>query len=69
VLALEAGCTDVMLAWEGPDHVGEATDDSSVRRIELGEVLDETARMLDGRSPATQARVQLLLAAEALLAL
>jgi len=69
VFALEEGVSDVMLAWEAPSDVGEATADPSVRRVPLQEVLDETARMLDGTSPATQARVQLLLTAERLLAL
>ncbi len=69
VFALEDGCTDTMLAWEAPSSVGDATADSSVRRIALGEVLEETGRMLDATSPATQARVRLLLQAEALLAL
>ncbi len=69
VFALEDGVTDAMLAWEAPSDVGMATGDPSVRRIPLQEVLDETARMLDGSSPATKARVQLLLTAERLLAL
>jgi 6-phosphofructokinase 1 len=69
VFAIEDGVTDVMLAWEAPASVGEATADPSVRRIPLQEVLDETARMLDGTSAATRARVELLLTAERLLAL
>ena len=69
VFALEGGTTDVMLAWEAPREVGSATADPSVRQIGLGDVLDETHRMLSGQSPATQARVQLLLTAERLLAL
>lgn len=69
VFALEEGVTDVMLAWEAPSEVGQGTQDPSVRRIPLQDVLDETARMLDGTSPATRARVELLLTAERLLAL
>lgn len=69
VFALEQGLTDVMLAWEAPESVGRATADPSVRAVPLEEVLEETARMLDGRSPAMQARLALLLRAQPLLAL
>jgi 6-phosphofructokinase 1 len=69
VFALEAGITDVMLGWEAPDSVGIATRDPSVRAIPLAEMLAETQRMLDGTSPAMQARVALVLQAQALLAL
>ncbi|MEZ4319115.1 MAG: 6-phosphofructokinase [Myxococcota bacterium] len=69
VLGLEAGAHDAMLAWEGPDDVGSATRDPSVRVVPLQDVLDETARMLDGTSRSTQARVALLQAYGALLAL
>ena len=69
VFALEEGATDQMLAWEAPSSVGTPTADPSVRRIPLAEMLAETARMLDGTSPSTRARVELLLTAEQLLAL
>lgn len=67
--ALEAGLSDVMLAWEAPDDVGMATADPSVRAIPLAEMLEETQRMLDGTSPAMRGRVALVLQAQPLLAL
>jgi 6-phosphofructokinase 1 len=67
VTALGRGRTDVMMAWEG--RAGDPTDDPSVRAVALSDVLDETARMLDGTSEPTRRRIAMLARAEALLAL
>ncbi len=67
--ALRAGQTDRMLAWDAPRTAGEATPDSQVRSISLADVLDETAKLLDGRSDVTKRRIALLEAVEGLLAL
>ncbi len=63
------GGHDEMLAWDAPLDVGEPTRDSQIRRVGLGEMLDETAALLDGRSEMTQRRVAWLEAVEGLLAL
>jgi 6-phosphofructokinase len=60
VMALEAGRTDTMLAWEPPFQVGEETMDPSVRSVPIGEVLAETARLLDGTSALIRRRLELL---------
>lgn len=60
VMALEKGAHDVMLAWEPPAGVGAPTRDPSVVAIPLADVLEETARMLDGTSAMTAGRVALL---------
>ena len=67
ILALEAGLTDVMLGWEPPFGVGRETVDPSVRMIELKDVLEETARLLDGTSPVIKRRIEMLKAVEAAL--
>lgn len=67
--ALMAGQSRRMLAWDAPKDVGEATADSQVRSVDLAEVLSETERLLDGRSPVTKRRIALLEAVEGLLAL
>jgi 6-phosphofructokinase 1 len=69
VSALEQGAHDAMLAWEPPGGFGAVTEDPSVRRVPLAEVLAETERLLDGSSPVTRARIALLSRAEGLLAL
>jgi 6-phosphofructokinase 1 len=68
-LAVEDGATDVMVGWEVPAEAGDATADPRVRRVALADVLSETARLLDGTSPVTQARVALLRQAEKVLSL
>ena len=60
VLCAEQGQTDVMLGWEVPGNAGQATLDPSVRMIPLADVLEETARLLDGTSPVVTKRVELL---------
>lgn len=67
--AVMAGHTDVMVAWDAPGGVGEATEDPAVRRVPLADVLTETARMLDGTSAVARSRLGLLQMADGLLAL
>jgi 6-phosphofructokinase 1 len=69
VVSLEGGAHDVMVSWEPPGGFGERTDDPSVRRVKLADMMEETARLLDGTSPVTRARVALLAQAEGLMAL
>ncbi len=69
VMALEAGLHDVMLGWEVPGGVGQATTDPSVRAIPLDEVLAETKRVLDGTSRVVKKRVELLSQVEDIMAL
>ncbi len=68
-MAIEDGETDIMVGWEVPGGHGTATEDPRVRRVALADVLSETAQLLDGRSPLTQARLGLLAKTEAVLAL
>jgi len=67
--ALLQGATDVMAAWRPAVLGGVETPDSSVRLFPLEEVLSETARLLDGTSPVTQARLQRMKAAQSVLGL
>ncbi len=69
VMAIEDGATNVMCGWEPPQGMGDKTADASIRRVTLDVVLDETAKLLDGRSPVTQGRLRLLSQVEGLLAL
>lgn len=61
--------TDVMMAWEPVGWDGDSEQDGSVSAIPLDAVLEETARMLDGRSESMLHRVKLLRQAERLMAL
>ena len=69
IMAIEDGATDVMCGWEPPAGFGDKTADASIRRVPLDVVLDETEKLLDGRSPVTQGRLRLLSQVEGLLAL
>jgi 6-phosphofructokinase 1 len=69
VHACERGLHDVMLSWEAPGDAGVETPDPSVRVIPLGEVLEETKRLLDGTSLVIRKRIELLSQAEDLLAI
>lgn len=60
ILALEGQMTDVMLGWEPPFGVGRETMDPSIRMILLADVLEETARLLDGTSPVIRRRMEML---------
>lgn len=68
-LAVEVGQRDVMATWDDPLKGGERTVDPSVRLIGLGDMLTETARILDGTSVVVKARLDLLSRVEDLLAL
>lgn len=69
VVALLDGKTDVMTAWQSNLEGGECTVDHAVRLFPLAKVLEETAAMLDGRSPVTRGRVALMEKAAGVLAL
>jgi len=69
VRALADGKTDVMTAWQSPVAGGEKTVDHGVQLFSIEKVLEETAHLLDGSSPVTQARVALMEAAAGVLAL
>jgi hypothetical protein len=58
-----------MVAWRPAIEGGTETADSSVRLFPLEEVLAETARLLDGSSPVTRARLQRMRAAQDVLGL
>jgi len=66
VKALEAGAHDVMLGWDVPDGAGQRTADPFIGVVALGDVLEETTRLLDGTSPLVQKRLELLAKVEAL---
>jgi 6-phosphofructokinase 1 len=69
MLAAEAGAHDVMLSWDPPGGFGQATADRNVRVVPLKDVLEETARYLDGTSPVMAGRVQLLKTVEDMMSL
>jgi 6-phosphofructokinase 1 len=69
VEALLKGATDEMVGWQSPVPGGTATQDSSVQRFGLELVLKETAALIDGSSPVTQRRLQLMAAAAGVLPL
>jgi 6-phosphofructokinase 1 len=65
VSAIAKGQTDQMVAWQSPIPLGGAsggieTADRNVTRWPLASVLEETAKLLDGRSPVTQQRVAMM---------
>lgn len=64
--ALQAGHTDVMVAWQ-PTEGGLPTEDPSCRLFGIDEVLTDTASLLDGTSPVTQRRVRMMQAFEGVL--
>jgi 6-phosphofructokinase 1 len=69
VLAVQRGLSDVMLGWDVASGVGVETADPAVRAVPLADVLDETARLLDGTSPVVRKRIELLTQAEEMQAL
>jgi 6-phosphofructokinase 1 len=69
VIACEKGASDVMLGWDVPYEQGSATGDTHVRLVPLGEVLEESKRLVDGSSPVVQARLALLRQVQDILAL
>lgn len=68
VNALLSGNTREMVAWQPWTEGGIATEDASVRRFPLERVLRETAALLDGTSPVTRRRVNMMEAYEGVLA-
>lgn len=60
VSALLEGATDEMVAWQPPVAGGLATQDPSVQRFPLDRVLQETDALIDGSSPVTRRRLQLM---------
>lgn len=60
VSALLEGATDEMVAWQPPVAGGTPTQDSSVQRFPLDRVLLETDALIDGTSPVTRRRLQLM---------
>jgi 6-phosphofructokinase 1 len=67
--ALLAGQSDVMTAWLPQGDGGQRTVDYNVRLFGLGEVLEETRRLLDGTSAVGQQRLELMAKGAGVLAL
>ncbi len=66
--AVLAGTTDVMMGWQGPPG-GTPTGDPSVSGYPLQVVLEQSAALVDGSSPITRRRVQLMEQVEGVLGL
>lgn len=60
VEALLSGATDEMVSWQPPVKGGIATPDASVSRFGLERVLTETDALIDGSSPVTRRRLQMM---------
>ena len=60
VEALLAGNSDEMVGWQPPVKGGLPTSDASVQRFPLERVLIETDALIDGSSPVTKRRLQLM---------
>lgn len=60
VVALLRGERDQMVGWQKSHPSGLPTEDPSVYRHPLGQVLAETKALLDGTSPVTKWRVQMM---------
>jgi 6-phosphofructokinase 1 len=69
VMALLAGQTDQMVGWGGTAGGGGRTQDPMVRLFPLSRVLEETQAMIDGTSPVTRWRVEMLRQLEGVLPL
>jgi 6-phosphofructokinase 1 len=67
--AVLAGHTDTMVAWMAPAGSGIPTSDPAVSRFGLLQVLAETRALLDGSSPITRRRVQMMERIEGVLGL
>jgi 6-phosphofructokinase 1 len=68
VAAVLDGATDIMLGWQGPPG-GTPTGDPAVARYPLAEVLMQSAALVDGTSPVTKRRVQMMELVEGVLGL
>lgn len=60
VVALLQGQTDQMVGWGGTSGGGAKTEDPMVRLFPLERVLEETKALIDGTSPVTRWRVEML---------
>jgi 6-phosphofructokinase 1 len=70
VAALLEGHHDVMIAWRPHRPVGATIpSDLSVRRVDLAQVLTETASLLDGSAEVTRRRVAMMEAVEGVMPL
>jgi 6-phosphofructokinase 1 len=69
VLAVLDGVTDEMVAWQSAVSGGVPTLDPAVERFPLERVLAESAALVDGSSPLTRRRVQMMEAIEGVLGL
>lgn len=69
VLGLIEGASDEMVAWRPMVQGGAPTFDNAVERFSLSRVLKETEALLDGSSPITQRRVELMARAAGVLSL
>lgn len=67
--ALLAGVTDQMVAWMAPAGGGIPTSDPAVSRFGLAQVLAESRALVDGSSPITRRRVQMMERIEGVLGL
>lgn len=63
------GQRDEMVAWQPWTPGGIPTEDPSVLRFPLAQVLEETDRLLDGTSPVTRRRVKMMEAYAGVLAI
>ncbi len=69
VQSVAEGFTDEMLAWNPVFSGGKPTVDPAVFRFPLEQVLAETDRLIDGTSPVTRRRVQMMEMVEGVLPL
>jgi 6-phosphofructokinase 1 len=69
VAAVLAGRTDEMVAWMSTTEGGAKTIDPAVTLHPLPRVLDESQALIDGTSPLTRRRVQMMEAIEGVLGL
>lgn len=67
--ALARGKSDVMASWMSSHPGGEATSDPSVSLHPLHDVLEQSKALIDGSSPLTQRRLQMMEAIEGVLGL
>jgi 6-phosphofructokinase 1 len=69
VAAVLRGATDQMVAWQAALPGGTATSDPAVTRFGLQQVIEQSTALVDGTSPLTQRRVQMMEAIEGVLGL
>jgi 6-phosphofructokinase 1 len=69
VQSVAEGFTDEIVAWNPVSSGGKPTGDPAVFRFPLEQVLAETERLIDGTSPVTRRRVQMMEMVEGVLPL